>query len=92
VPLNSSFYQVDFVRLQGDMPFSLFRVPIPAGTYTNMVVSLSNPAVTYCTQTQGNCRVCAWQRNHAGGGPATPIITGAPFPLVCTGTRAQLSR
>jgi len=53
VPLNSPFYQVGFARLQGDTAFLALSSAIPAGTYTNMVVSLSNPAVTYCTQTQG---------------------------------------
>ena len=88
VPLNSSFYQVDFARLQGDTAFLALSSAIPAGTYTNMVVSLSNPAVTYCTQTQGIAGCAPGSVITLGGGPATPIITGAPFPLVVTGTQS----
>src|SRR5204863_6626402 len=85
VPLNSAFYQVDFTRLQTDSAFLALSAAIPAGTYTNMVVSLSNPAVTFCTQTHGMAGCAAGSIITLGGGPATPIITGAPFPLVVTG-------
>jgi len=53
VPLNSDLYQVDLTKLQSDSAFLGSSAAIPAGTYTNMVVGLSNPVVTYCTQTQG---------------------------------------
>ncbi len=85
IPLNSAFYQVDFTRLQTDSAFLALSAAIPAGTYTNMVVSLSNPAVTYCTQTHGMAGCAAGSIITLGGGPATPIIAGAPFPLVVTG-------
>ena len=84
VPLNSAFYQVDFTRLQSDTAFLALSTAIPAGTYTNMVVSFSNPAVTYCTQTHGITGCAAGSVITLGGGPATPIIAGAPFPLVVT--------
>jgi hypothetical protein len=84
VPLNSAFYQADFARLQSDTAFLALSTAIPAGTYTNMVVSLSNPAVTYCTQTLGIAGCAAGTVMTLSGGPATPIIAGAPFPLVVT--------
>ena len=84
IPLNSAFYQVDFTRLQTDSAFLALSAAIPAGTYTNMVVSLSNPAVTYCTQTHGMAGCAAGSIITLAGGPATPIIAGAPFPLVIT--------
>jgi hypothetical protein len=84
VPLNSALYQVDFTRLQSDTAFLALSTAIPAGTYTNMVVSLSNPAVTFCTQTHGIMGCEAESIITLGGGPATPIIAGAPFPLVVT--------
>jgi hypothetical protein len=49
-----------------------------------MVVSLSNPAVTFCTQTHGIAGCEPGSIVTLGGGPATPIIAGAPFPLVVT--------
>ena len=84
VPLNSAFYQVDFARLQSDAAFLALSTAIPAGTYTNMVVSLSNPAVTYCTQTHGIAGCAPGSVITLGGGPATPIIAATPFPLVIT--------
>src|SRR5882672_1214258 len=48
VPLNSDLYQADFTRLQSDTTLLALSTSIRAGTYTNMVVSLSDPAVTYC--------------------------------------------
>jgi len=51
VPLNSGLYQVDFAKLQSDTALLALSRAIPPGTYTNMVVSLSNPAVTYCSST-----------------------------------------
>ena len=53
VPLNSDLYRVDLTRLQSDTAFLAFSNAIPAGTYTSMIVRLSNPGVTFCTQTQG---------------------------------------
>ena len=70
VPLNSPFYQVDFARLQGDTAFLALSSAIPAGTCTNMVVILSNPAVTYCTQTQGITGCAPGSVITLGGGPA----------------------
>jgi hypothetical protein len=49
-----------------------------------MVVSLSDPAVTYCTQTQGITGCAAGSVTTLSGPPATPIITTSPFPLLIT--------
>jgi hypothetical protein len=87
VPLNSDLYQVDLVRLQSDTTLLALSTSIPAGTYTNMVVSLSDPAVTYCIQTQGITGCAAGNVTTLSGPSAMPIITTFPFPLMVT--RAQ---
>jgi hypothetical protein len=85
VPLNSAFYQADFARLQSDTAFLALSTAISSGTYANLVVSLSNPSVTYCTQTHGITGCMPGSVMTLSGGPATPIIAGAPFPLVVSG-------
>src|SRR5882762_7035299 len=84
VPLNSDLYQADLTRLQSDTTLLALSSSIPPGTYTNMVVSLSDPAVTYCIQTQGIIGCEAGSVTTLSGPPATPIITTSPFPLVVT--------
>lgn len=81
VPLNSASYQVDLARLQSDTAFLALSTVVPAGTYTNLVVSLASPVVTYCTQTLGIIGCSAGSVITSRGEPATPIITTAPFPL-----------
>jgi len=83
VPLNSNSYQVDLTKLQSDSAF-LGSSAIPPDTYTAMVVSLSNPVVTYCTQTQGITGCAAGSVTTVTGGSAAPIIATAPFPLTLT--------
>lgn len=82
VPLNSPLYQVDLSRLQSDSSLLALSISIPAGSYTSMVVSLSDPAVTYCIQTQGIAGCEAGSVTTLSGPPATPIIAASPFPLV----------
>lgn len=84
VPLNSDLYRVDLTRLQSDTAFLAFSNAIPAGTYTSMVVRLSNPAVTFCTQTQGITGCAQGSVSTLSGGAAIQVITRAPFPLVVT--------
>jgi hypothetical protein len=81
VPLNANLYQVDLVRLQSDATFLALSTAVPVGSYTSMVVSLSDPAVTYCMQTQGMAGCETGSVITLRGAPATPIITTAPFPL-----------
>jgi len=88
VPLNSGLYQVDFTKLQSDTALLALSRAIPPGTYTNMVVSLSNPAVTYCSPTQGTTVCAPGSVTTVSGGPATPIIATAPFPLVVTASQS----
>jgi hypothetical protein len=87
VALNSDPYAVDLSRLQSDTALLAVSNSIPAGTYTNMVVSLVDPAVTYCTQTQGLTGCAADSVASVSGAPATPIISTAPFPLVIGSTQ-----
>jgi len=86
VPLNSDLYQADFTRLQSDTTLLALSTSIRAGTYTNMVVSLSDPAVlpivTYCIQTREITGCEAGNVTTLSGPPATPIVTTSPFPLV----------
>lgn len=84
VPLNSDLYRIDLTRLQSDTAFLAFSNAIPAGTYTSMVVRLSNPAVTFCTQTQGITGCAQGSVSTLSGGAAIQVITAAPFPLVVT--------
>jgi hypothetical protein len=82
VPLNSDLYQVDLARLQSDTAFLALSTSIPSGTYTNMVVSLSDPSVTYCLQGQGSTGCAAGSVTALSGVPATQVIATSPFPLV----------
>ena len=84
VPLNSNLYQVDLTKLQSDSAFLGSSAAIPPGTYTNMVVSLANPVVTYCTQTQGITGCAPGSVTTLTDGSAAPIIATAPFPLTLT--------
>ena len=81
VPLNSDSYQVDLTRLQSDTALLAVTTSVPPGTYTNMVVSFSDPSVTYCVQIQGNTGCAAGSITTVSGLPATPIIASSPFPL-----------
>lgn len=85
VPLNSGSYHADFARLQSDTAFLALGTAMPPGTYTNLVVSLANPTVTYCTQTQGIPGCAAESVTTLTGEPATPIISASPFPLTLVG-------
>jgi len=81
VPLNSESYRAEFMRLQSDSAFLGVGKSIPAGTYTNLVVSFANPTVTYCTQTQSIVGCAAGSVRTLAGQSATPIISTSPFPL-----------
>jgi hypothetical protein len=50
-----------------------------------MSVSLSNPVVTYCTQTSGTSGCAAGTvATFSGGAAAAPVISSTPFPLTIT--------
>ncbi len=89
VPLNSEPYEVDLTRLQSDSTLLAVSNSIPDGTYTNMVVSLSDPAVTYCRQGPGGSGCAQGSIVTLSGAPATPVITASPFPL--TFSRGQVT-
>jgi Domain of unknown function (DUF4382) len=84
IPLNSSTYQVDLTRLQSDSVFLGASTTVPAGTYSNLAVSLTNPVVTYCTQTLGNTGCTPGTVKTVTGGPAVLVLTTNPFPLTVT--------
>ncbi len=82
IPLNATAIGVDLTRLQSDSIFLGTSATVPAGSYSSITVSISNPIVTFCTQTQGNIG-CAPNSvaTVSGGAAAAPQITSAPFPL-----------
>src|SRR6266436_6683664 len=82
IPLNATTIGVDLTRLQSDSIFLGTSAMVPAGSYSSITASISNPVVTFCTQTQGNTG-CAPNSvaTISGGAAAAPQITSAPFPL-----------
>jgi len=82
IPLNATTIGVDLTRLQSDSIFLGTAATVPAGSYSSITVSISNPVVTFCTQTLGNTG-CApnSMTTISGGAAAAPQITSAPFPL-----------
>jgi len=77
IALNSSSYVVDLTKLQSDSAFLGTSAAIPAGTYTAVTVSFSNPVLWYCTtsaQTTSGC-VAGSVSKVTGGGTAAPITT-----------------
>jgi hypothetical protein len=82
IPLNATAIGVDLTKLQSDSIFLGTATKVPAGTYSNITVSISNPVVTFCTQTLGNTGCAPGSiATLSGGAAATPKITSAPFPL-----------
>ena len=85
VPLNAATFSVDLTKLQSDSAFLGSLATVPAGSYTSISVSLSNPVVTYCTQTSGSSGCAAGTlATFSGGAAAAPVISSAPFPLTIT--------
>ena len=85
IPLNSTNLSVDLTKLQSDSAFLGTSATVPAGSYTSMTVSLTNPVVTFCTQTLGNTGCAAGSvTTISAGAAAAPKITSAPFPLTLT--------
>src|SRR5882762_10283794 len=82
IPLNATAIGVDLTRLQSDSILLGTAATVPAGSYSSVTVSISNPVVTFCTQTLGNIG-CAPNSvaTISGGAAAAPKITSAPFPL-----------
>ena len=84
IPLNSNAFSVDLTKLQSDSVFLGTSATVPAGSYTSMTVSISNPVVTFCTQTAGATGCAAGSVTTIKGAAAAPVITSAPFPLTLT--------
>ena len=82
IPLNATAIGVDLTRLQSDSIFLGTSATVPAGSYSSITVSISNPVVTFCTQILGNTG-CAPNSvaTISSGAAAAPQITSAPFPL-----------
>ncbi len=76
IPLNSTSYAVDLTKLQSDSAFMGTSATIPAGNYTSVTVSLSNPSLWYCIPVQGVAGCGAGGLLQVtGGGTAPPITT-----------------
>ena len=84
IPLNATTLGVDLTKLQSDSVFLGTSATVPAGTYSSITVSLTNPVVTFCTQTAGTTGCAAGSVTTITGAAATPKITSAPFPLTLT--------
>jgi hypothetical protein len=84
IPLNATNLAVDLTKLQSDSAFLGTSAAIPAGSYSSISVSISNPVVTFCTQTAGNSGCAASSVTTITGAAATPKISSAPFPLTLT--------
>jgi len=88
VPLNATSFGVDLTKLQSDSVFLGTSATVPAGSYASVTVSISNPLVSFCTQTQGNTGCAAGSvTTISGGAAATPKITSAPFPLTLSASQ-----
>jgi hypothetical protein len=84
IPLNATSLSVDLTKLQSDSAFLGTSATVPTGSYSSMSVSISNPVVTFCTQTTGNTGCAPGSVATLTGAAATPKITTAPFPLTLT--------
>jgi Domain of unknown function (DUF4382) len=84
IPLNATALSVDLTKLQSDSLFLGTSATVPTGSYTSMSVSISNPTVTFCTQTTGTLGCAAGSITTISGASATPSISSAPFPLTLT--------
>jgi hypothetical protein len=87
IPLNSTAFSVDLTRLQSDSAFLGASATVPAGSYTSVAVSISNPVVTFCTQTSGAIGCAASSVKTITGAAAAPVISTAPFPLTLSGSQ-----
>src|SRR5258708_12733538 len=84
IPLNTTNLSVDLTRLQSDSAFLGKSATVPAASYSSITVSISNPVVTFCTQTTGVAGCAAGSVTTISGAAAAPKITSAPFPLTLT--------
>ncbi len=92
IPLNSATFSVDLTRLTSDSSFVGTSATVPAGSYTSIAVSLSNPVVTFCTQTLGATGCAAGSVATVTGASAAPSISSLPFPLtLSTNQKAGLA-
>jgi hypothetical protein len=87
IPLNATSFAVDLTKLQSDSVFLGTSATIPQDSYASITVSISNPLVTFCTQTQGNTGCAAGSATTISGAAAAPKITSAPFPLTLSASQ-----
>jgi len=59
VTLNSSAYIADFNRVTSDSTVLAAQVSVPAGNYTQVMITFSAPRVTFCTQANPGVPGCA---------------------------------
>ena len=77
IPLNSSTYAVDLTKLESDSAFLGTSATVPAGSYTGITLSLSNPVLWYCIPAAQGTAGCTSGSvtKVAAGGTAPPITT-----------------
>src|SRR6202043_3989139 len=74
IPLNATTFTVDLTKLQSDSAFLGTSATVPAGSYASITVSLSNPVVTFCTQTASNTGCAFGSVTKISGAAAAPKI------------------
>jgi hypothetical protein len=87
IPLNATAVGVDLTKLTSDSAFLGVSATVPAASYSSVTVSLTNPVVTFCTQTLGNSGCAPKSLATITGAAATPAITTAPFPLTLSASQ-----
>jgi hypothetical protein len=77
IPLNATNLIVDLTKLQSDSVFLGASTTIPAGTYSAIAVSFSNPVLWFCAANPPGTPGCSpgGVTKVTGGGTAAPITT-----------------
>jgi hypothetical protein len=79
VNLTSSSYVAEFNRVSSDSTLLASQVSVPAGTYSQMVVTLTAPRVTYCKQPNPGVAGCASATLTSITGAAGSVTISGPF-------------
>src|SRR5215467_9572670 len=77
IPLNATSLIIDLTKLQSDSVFLGASTTIPAGTYSAIAVSFSNPVLWFCAANTQGTPGCSpgGVTKVTGGGTAAPITT-----------------
>lgn len=91
INLNSGSYSVDLTRLQSDSSFlGIASASVPAGTYNQVKVGITNAIVTYCAATSGTQGCNTGSIVQLSSGPGTPATSN--FSLTLTSNQQAALR